>query len=220
MTNITDRFKDAPWFSESINEKILIGGVGGIGSATLYCLGKSIMSKLYIFDPDVVEAHNIGTQFFFVDDIGLLKVEALKFTLQSLGVNRVMPFATKIDKNVLPISISAFDNMEARKQLFENWKALDSREIFVDGRLRANLYEVYVVTKGREEEYEKTLFSDDEVAPEPCTFKQTAYFAMLIGARITQVITNYLTNKYSKEEVCNIPFKISEFGEPFICKIE
>lgn len=86
-------------------------------------------------------------------------------------------------------------------------------------RLRANLYEVYVVIKGREEEYEKTLFNDSEVDDGPCTFKQTAYFGMLVGARITHVLVNYLTNKYAKEEVCNLPFKISEFGEPFLIDI-
>ena len=89
------------------------------------------------------------------------------------------------------------------------------RNYGINMRLRASLYEVYVVTKGREEEYEKTLFDDSETDDGPCTFKQTAYFGMLIGARITHCLVNYLTNKYSNEEICSLPFHIQEFGECF-----
>ena len=109
--------------------------------------------------------------------------------------------------------------MKTRKQIFDVWRSKDNRELLLDGRLRANYYEVYAVVPGKEEEYEKTLFSDSEIAEGPCTFKQTAYFGMLIGARITQIIVNYLTNKYAEEPLCNVPFKVSEFGEPFSFEI-
>ena len=115
----------------------------------------------------------------------------------------------------MPIMISGLDNMEARKQVWEEWKKHEDREIYIEGRLRSSLYEIYVVTKGKEEQYEATLFDDSEVDDGPCTFKQTAYFGMLIGARITQVLVNYLTNKYSKEEICTIPFSVKEMGELF-----
>ena len=64
------------------------------------------------------------------------------------------------------------------------------------------------------------FFNDSEVDDGPCTFKQTAYFGMLIGARITQVLVNFLTNKYSDDPVCVVPFKIQEFGEPFYIDIK
>ena len=63
------------------------------------------------------------------------------------------------------------------------------------------------------------MFNSNEVEQAPCTFKQTAYFAGLIGARITHLVVNYLTNKYSEEPVCSIPFKIEELGEPFLINI-
>ena len=111
--------------------------------------------------------------------------------------------------------ITGFDNMKARKLAFKNWKKLDNREIFIDGRLRAAFYEVFVVTKGREDEYEATLFDDSEVQLAPCTYKQTAYFAMLIGARITHLLVNYLTNKYQNDDICELPFRVSEVGDMF-----
>ena len=216
----SERFKDAPWFIGASSEKIIIGGAGGIGSNAMYFLAKTIPASYFIFDFDEVEEINVGTQFFPVDSIGKPKVRAVKDVLSSFGVENINIFQSKIESNILPIAISAFDNMSARKEMFENWKNLENREIFIDGRLRASLYEIFIVQKGMEEDYEKTLFNDDEVEDDPCTFKQTAYFAGLIGARITQVLVNYLTNKYLGDELCNIPFRIHEVGEPFLIKTE
>lgn len=221
--NIDGRFKDAPWYEQSKNESILVGGVGGIGSNLMYNLTKTIpKAQYYIFDMDIVAEHNIGTQFFRLQDIDKSKVSALSDHILTFSKDIVIRcFNNKITDNsaTLAITISAFDNMKARVDLFNAWKRLPDREIFIDGRLRASLYEVYVVTPGKEEEYEKTLFGDSDVDESPCTFKQTAYFAMLIGARITHVLVNYLINKYAKEDICNIPFKIQEVGEPFYINI-
>jgi hypothetical protein len=130
-----------------------------------------------------------------------------------------MPVKKLVTNEQMPITIMGFDNMEARKLIFNNWKANSAREILIDGRLRANYYEIFVVRKGSESRYEETLFSDSEVTPAPCTFKQTAYFGMLIGAKITQVLVNYLSNKYYGEEVNVIPFKITESGDLFYTEI-
>jgi molybdopterin/thiamine biosynthesis adenylyltransferase len=217
MQQFDDRFKDAPWYLLSKDEKILLVGVGGIGSNTLYSMVKTIPAKYHILDNDLVEERNIGTQFFFPKDKGKSKVFAVKDSLMGLGV--IYPVKQPYIIEYYPITVTGLDNMETRKKVFNVWKNRDNRELFIDGRLRANYYEIYVVTPGKEEEYEKTLFEDKDVDEGPCTFKQTAYFAVLIGARITQVVVNYLINKYSGEEICAIPFKISELSEPFYIEI-
>lgn len=220
----TDRFKDAPWLHLPIQErpKVLVGGVGGIGSNMLYYMTKTIPGSYYIFDPDIVEQHNIGTQFFMPIRIGRNKVAAIRTLLLDFGIDSsIQGFTTAISKNdgnIMPITISAFDNMLARKDLFHNWKQLKTREIFIDGRLSANIYQVFVVIPGREEWYEKTLFNDADVPNAPCTFKQTAYFGGLIGARMTHVLVNYLSNKAMNEDVMNIPYLIEENGDPFVIK--
>jgi molybdopterin/thiamine biosynthesis adenylyltransferase len=219
MKLYNERFKDAPWYKDCTKENVLIGGCGGIGGNALYCLTKSIPCNYWIIDPDKVEEINIGSQFFFPGDVGMYKVGSLFGRL--CGFTSVKTFARKIDSNdKFPITISAFDNMEARKLLFNNWKSQENREIYLDGRLRATFYEIFVVRKGDEESYEMTLFDDAEVKEDMCTFKQTSFFGMLIGARITQVLTNYLTNKYSGQDICNIPYHIQELGEPFLINIE
>lgn len=220
MGHYNERFKDAPWYTGCTNENILMVGCGGIGSNTLYFLSKSIPAKYWIVDSDIVEEYNVGCQFFTGSQIGKYKVEALVETLTPQSLAKFNVFNQKYsDGTYFPITITALDNMETRKQVFNDWKTRSNREIFIDGRLRASLYEVYVVTPGKEEEYEKTLFEDSEVDEGPCTFKQTAHFGGLIGARITQILVNYLTNKYAGEEICSVPFKVSEIGEPFIMEI-
>lgn len=217
---ITDRFKDAPWFEKSSQENILLVGCGGIGSNALFSMTKTIPANYYIIDDDIVDTINVGSQFFNKEQVGIPKVMACyhNSTIQSLA--KVTAMKQLYNNEYMPITITGLDNMKTRKEVFDEWKKHDDRELFIDSRLRAQLYEVYVVTKGRENDYEKTLFDDSEVDDGPCTFKQTAYFAILVGARITHVLVNYLTNKHTGEELCNIPFKISEFGEPFYINIE
>lgn len=210
IDDINARFKDAPWYIESKNEKILLTGVGGIGSNALYCLAKTIPAKYYIVDNDTVDLHNIGTQFYRSSQIGKTKVNAC---LENVDYENIFPIKKLVTTEQMPITIMGFDNMEARKLIFNNWKLNPDREILIDGRLRASYYEVFTVTKGNEEEYEKTLFDSTDVSDGPCTFKQTAYAAMLIGARITNILVNYLTNKYAGEEICTVPFKVSELCE-------
>lgn len=214
------RFKDAPWYNECTKEKILVIGAGGISSNAMYCLAKTIPANYFLMDFDVVESINCGTQFFDYQQVGKKKVNAIKETLSNRSTAQINVIPQKYSNEYTPIMISGLDNMATRREIFEEWKKHEDREILIEGRLRASLYEVYVVTKGREEEYEKTLFNDNETDDGPCTFKQTAYFGMLIGARITHCLVNYLTNKYSIEgDVCILPSKISEFGEPFYIEI-
>ena len=221
MTNIDEingRFKDAPWYEKSKNEVIHLVGLGGIGSNFLYCATKTIPCKYFIQDMDTVESYNVGTQFFDLEDVNKLKVQVCKDK-----VKKHHPY-TSIYSNTSPfeehnsvgiIAIAALDNMKTRKDMFESWKSMKTRELFIDARLRANFYEIYVVTPGKEEDYEKTLFDDSEVDEGPCTFKATSYFGMLCGARITHVLVNYLSNKYSENPIYTVPFKISEFGDLF-----
>ena len=218
------RIKDAPWITEDVL-RISVLGLGGIGSNTLYNLAKSIPANYYIFDFDRVEEHNIATQFFRYEDLGEHKVGALsKYFYGLTALSKIFPFVARVEdyrnatQFINPITITGFDNMKARKLAFESWKTVSNRELFIDGRLRATSYEVYCVTPDREEDYEATLFDDADIPDDPCTFKQTTFFGMLIGARITNMVTNYLTNKHLGEEVCVVPFKFKELGE--LCHVE
>lgn len=61
--------------------KIGIAGVGGIGSNVALNLVRSGVMQLKLVDFDRVESSNLNRQFYFADQIGLFKVEALKINL-------------------------------------------------------------------------------------------------------------------------------------------
>ena len=219
--NYNNRFKDAPWYEKSIKEKILMIGAGGIASNTLYNLAKTIPAQYHIVDFDKVEDYNVGCQFFKTSDVGQPKVHALNEIIKQFIPFKSIIYDCKYTSDMYyPIMITGLDNMTTRKQAFETWKTRDDRRLFIDGRMKANLYEVFVVVPGREERYEATLFDDSEVEDGPCTFKQTAYVGMMIGSRITQIVVNYLTNYYSNEDICEVPFHVKEVTEAFYYECE
>ena len=56
---------------------VLIIGVGGIGSHVAVSLARAGVGHLHLIDFDVVEASNLGRQYYTYDDVGHVKVEAL-----------------------------------------------------------------------------------------------------------------------------------------------
>jgi len=62
-----------------------IAGVGGLGSAAAVALARVGIGRLVIADFDVVEPSNLNRQQFFVDQIGLFKVDALADNLRRIN---------------------------------------------------------------------------------------------------------------------------------------
>jgi sulfur carrier protein ThiS adenylyltransferase len=66
-----------------------IAGAGGLGSSIAIALARAGIGRIVVADYDVVEPSNLNRQQFFIDQIGMNKVEALKANL-----NRINPFMT------------------------------------------------------------------------------------------------------------------------------
>ena len=216
MSVTKSRFSDAPWFEDgAIKETpLLIGGAGGIGSWTAILLGR-IGFTLYLYDDDNVEEVNIAGQFYTMSDIGLPKVRAVKNNVELFTDNKNiydMNMRVEADSVVTDYMISAFDNMEARKVMFDNWtKAMDDgllgdNPIFIDGRMEAEVAQVYFVTTDKIERYRETLFDDDTVPDLNCSYKSTSHNGAIIGGVITSGFLNHLTNVKSGVAMRSIPF--------------
>ncbi|KYH29195.1 putative adenylyltransferase/sulfurtransferase MoeZ [Clostridium colicanis DSM 13634] len=65
--------------------KVGIAGAGGLGSNCAFNLVRSGFKKIKIVDFDVVEPSNLNRQFYFIDQIGMPKVEALKKNLERIN---------------------------------------------------------------------------------------------------------------------------------------
>jgi sulfur carrier protein ThiS adenylyltransferase len=68
-------------------EQTVIGlaGVGGLGSNCAMNLVRSGFRRLVIVDFDVVELINLDRQFYFADQVGMIKVEALSVNLKRIA---------------------------------------------------------------------------------------------------------------------------------------
>jgi len=109
-----------------------IAGAGGLGSNVAAALARAGAGKLIIADFDVLEASDLNRQYYFVDQVGRSKIEALGENLR-----RMNPFsdyelhAVKIDRGnvegifgTADLLIEAFDLADQKQMLIEAWLAL------------------------------------------------------------------------------------------------
>jgi len=207
MLGIRDRIKEAPWYNP--DQKVTIGGLGSIGSWLTFMMGR-IVNTIYVYDFDHVEENNLGGQLYGKHHISLDK------SVATINSSKLYNPKTKIiprgkfeeGSGVTPITFAGFDNMLARKHMFESWKSMENKELYVDGRLTAEQFWVYAITPDRIERYEKDYLPDDSEIPElPCSFKSTTHISAMIASVMTVMFTNYTNNKKFEENISELPFE-------------
>lgn len=220
-TDSTITFRGLPWFKQTEDCYAFIGGAGGIGSWLSLFLSRTGIS-IRVQDFDTVETRNLGGQLYSRKDIGKRKVSALHEILVTFCPEKYPSMSTEIvDANtgVPKFAFSAFDNMRARKDMFEAWKnnfrnlseTEKNEAIFIDGRLEAEFFQIYCVTQDRISQYEETLVNDDQIPDTACSVKQTSHVAAMIGSFMTSFFTNHLTNIEEGQKVREVPFKYEVF---------
>jgi len=191
------RFNSVTWYGE--NRELTIGGAGTIGSWLTLLLARTGQHEILVYDDDTVDIENLAGQLYGRVHINMSKVDAIKeqvLELTEFDRNQLHVFKTKIVDGtyVSPVCFSAFDNMKARKAMFNNWKSKKDREIFIDGRMTIEDYQVFFVTPDNEDQYEKTLFSDKDLPDQICSLKATSHTGALIAGRMVSLFTNHLAN--------------------------
>lgn len=214
-----EAFKNAPWFDSSY--RVIIGGLGNIGSWTSLLMSR-MGYELYLYDFDVVEHRNVGSQFYGPIDVGLSKTDAMKKHIQTIAGNQKVNLMGKYGEDSLAdnIMISCFDNMVARKIMFNKWLkfqlAKENRDpsevnIFIDGRTLAESGTVYAVKSRTDvEKYKDHLFDDSEAEQQPCSLKSTSHNGSMVASLITSVLANHISNKKDKTgmKIREVPFMI------------
>jgi molybdopterin/thiamine biosynthesis adenylyltransferase len=214
---LRSRFKDAPWFPKG-ESNVVVGGAGGIGSWLTFLLARAGFSPI-VYDFDTIEAHNLGGQLFGIEHINMHKTEAIKEIVSKFCNTDIMIFSEKFDTESMSAEhmFSAFDNMQARKDMFEIWWRDNSQNpnaVFIDGRLLMEQLQVFCVTPATAKEYHTDhLFDDSEVAAENCTMKQTSHSASMIASLMVGFYTNHVTNIVQGSVVRQVPF-IHEYFIP------
>lgn len=67
------------------NARVAVVGLGGLGSNIAVALTRLGVSNLYLYDFDKVELSNLNRQYYFLDDIGQYKADALVKHLRQIN---------------------------------------------------------------------------------------------------------------------------------------
>lgn len=110
--------------------RVGIAGCGGIGSNVAMHLVRSNVGNLKLIDFDIIEQSNLNRQFYFKDQLGKYKSEALRENLLKIDERlEVEVFIEKIESENIDkifkdcdIVVEAFDNKFYKKLLIEACK--------------------------------------------------------------------------------------------------
>ena len=108
-----------------------IAGVGGLGSAVAIALARTGVGRLIIADFDLVEPSNLNRQQYFLDQLGIPKVQALRETLGRINPHvQVTACHLRLDaRNIIEvfgsadILVEAFDRADQKAMLVEAFAA-------------------------------------------------------------------------------------------------
>lgn len=107
--------------------KVGIAGAGGLGSNCAVSLARAGIGSLVIADFDKVELSNISRQFYFIDQVGMMKTTALKENLKRIRPEMdVVIHQTVLSEKNIPsvfrecqVIVEAFDRADMKQMLVE-----------------------------------------------------------------------------------------------------
>lgn len=231
----TTRFSGAEWFNEIQKARIIIAGIGGIGSNVAFQLARMIPANLTLYDDDNVEMVNMAGQLFSSNNIGESKVNAIANMIYDYtSMKQVLAIKDKFtsDKEPGDIMICGFDNMRARRTFFNSWynhisdKSEEERSkcLYLDGRLSMDTLQILCIRGDDQyniERYEKEfLFADYEADATVCSMKQTTYLACMIGSLMVNLFTNFIANTLNPVIPYDLPFFTEYDAQNMLFKTE
>lgn len=197
------RFSGLSWAKEVQEKEITIIGLGGIGSNVALPLARLNPKKLFLIDPDVVEEVNLAGQAFFNNHVGMKKVDAVAEVLYSwAGYKKIVAIPTLLTEGTDfgEITITGFDNMNARKIAFTNFMDSPAAKLLVDARMSVDTIQIFTLLKEDTEFLDiyrdKWLFSDAAAQTVPCSMKQTSYTGSILGGLVVNIIINYISSSF------------------------
>lgn len=224
----TTRFSGASWFDEIQKSRVIIAGIGGIGSNVAFQLARMAPANITLYDEDIVERVNMAGQLYSTNDIGQRKVDAIASMISAYTLAKqvnAVPSKFTDSTKAGDIMICGFDNMAARKTFYNSWKrhvqtlTPDSRAkcLFLDGRLSIDTLQIFCIQgddKVSMDRYEtEFLFSDFQAEHTICSMKQTTYLACMIGSLMVNLFTNFIANSLNPVIPYDLPF-FTEYDSP------
>lgn len=230
----TTRFSGTEWYNEIRKARIIVAGIGGIGSNLCFQLARLSPECIIMYDPDTVETVNMAGQMFRRSDVGRTKVSAAYNTLYDYcNVRQIGAIAEAfIQQEPGDIMMCGFDSMAARKNFFQVWKNhVESKAeeekakcLYLDGRLSIDTLQIFCI-RG-DDEHNRTryarefLFRDADADPTVCSMKQTTYMTCMIGSLMTNLFTNFVANTLNPVIPYDLPFFTEYDAQNMLFKTE
>jgi len=107
--------------------RVGIAGAGGLGSNCAVALARSGIGTLVLSDFDVIEEPNLNRQYFFTDQVGMIKTIALKENIARINPDVfVIIHQKRLDRTNIPeifsgcnVIVEAFDRSDMKEMLIE-----------------------------------------------------------------------------------------------------
>jgi len=107
--------------------RVGIAGAGGLGSNCAVALARSGVGTLVLSDFDIIEEANLNRQYYFSDQIGMVKTVALKENITRINPDVfVIIHQKKLDRINIPeifskcdVIVEAFDESDMKEMLIE-----------------------------------------------------------------------------------------------------
>jgi hypothetical protein len=163
-------------------------------------LARMGFEHITIIDDDVVSEENMNSQGYFLEHIGIPKVQCLADMINRATGTAVTPILSRVtehDRISTDILIAAVDSMKARMDIYNSFTG--GVGYFIDPRMGAEYAKLVVYRKSVDptDFYAKTWFPDSEGISEPCTAKATVYCANLLSGLVVKAV---------KDIVCGNPY--------------
>lgn len=171
-------------------KKIGIAGVGGIGSNVAVQLVRSGVNKLLFGDFDIIDKSNLNRQFYFYDQIGKYKVNALENNLKKICPTGIFKSEIiRFDRNNIvnffkdcEIIVEGFDNKINKKILVEELLPLKKMVVITSG-IGGTHYDEIKIKKVSDKFYVVGDFVSDISIEETFSHK-----IMIISSLITEIV--------------------------------
>lgn len=185
---------------------ITLIGAGGIGSPTALALAKMGCSRLTVYDPDVVEQHNLPNQFYRLADVGQPKVTALRGIVGEFADQELEAVQARFaNDNSEGVVISAVDSMDDRRKIWtDQIRYRIAIDLYIDARMGAEVCRIYAVRPSDPDDvrfYESSLYSDQDAQDLACTAQSIIYNVLGVAALIANLVKKHARGQDSSREI-------------------
>jgi len=167
------------------NKSITLVGAGATGSYVALQLaqlgwGDSVRGQgvLKVFDADVIEEHNLCNQAYEIAQIGKPKVEALQELIKRKCGFDIEVYNEMVTEETDPALVQSnyvfilTDTMSSRKEIFDKFLRFSFKtDLVIETRLGLRDGRIYAFSphsSDQRDEWEKTLYSDEEAETSAC----------------------------------------------------